>query len=303
MQGPKSPDPSELWHGFSYAQQMASRRQEKQLPQMEGAAHPVVQAIHQSTKSPPQPQPEKSDSKKIDLLIKRAEAMNRLKYRHASFRFVQGEVIRDIFGGDDVVALMPTGGGKSLCYELPALVLPGITVVISPLLALMENQCDQLRSRGVRAAVLSSLQPEQTQQAVMAELHRSKPTLKVLYVTPERIVQSVSTWTALVRLYARGKLPSLPMLYVPLTCRPSGMLALFAIDEAHCMSQWGHDFRPEYAQLGKLKAHMTRVPIIAATATATAKVVSEIKRLLRIPHAKVHQTSFNRYATYFVVDC
>ena len=160
-----------------------------------------------------------------------------------SFRSPQGDIIDQLVDGNDVLVLMPTGGGKSLCYQIPALVRHGVAIVVSPLIALMEDQVAALKLQGIRAAYYnSSLKSEEARQ-VLAKLHNNE--LDLLYIAPERLLSQ----SFLDRLQE---------------CE----LSLFAIDEAHCISQWGPDFRPEYAALGLLKTHFPTIPVIALTATA-----------------------------------
>ena len=156
-----------------------------------------------------------------------------------SFRPLQEDIIGNILAGHDVVVLMPTGGGKSLCYQVPALMREGTTVVISPLISLMKDQVEGLRANGVPAAALNSMNDEAESARVRAACLRGE--LKLLYISPERL-----------------------MLELPYLIRDM-KVSLFAVDEAHCISQWGHDFRPEYAQLGLLRQTFPDVPIVALT--------------------------------------
>ncbi|MCD8303439.1 MAG: DNA helicase RecQ [Prevotellaceae bacterium] len=189
-------------------------------------------------------------------------------FGYDSFLPLQEEVISHLLSGGDALVLMPTGGGKSLCYQLPALVLEGLTVVVSPLISLMNDQVAQLRSNGVCAAAMHSL----TSEEEMTYLRRNclSGRLKLLYVSPERL------------------LLELPDLMRDTT------VSLFAIDEAHCISQWGHDFRPEYAQLGILKQAYPSIPVVALTATADKVTRLDIQEQLRLKDAKVFVSSFDR---------
>ncbi len=186
-----------------------------------------------------------------------------------SFRPSQEAVIADILGGRDAFVLMPTGGGKSLCYQIPALLGRGVGIVISPLIALMKDQVDALQANGVAAAAYNSgLDSEQARQ-VLARMHGGE--LDLLYISPERLING-------------GFLERLADVDI----------GLFAIDEAHCVSQWGHDFRPEYAALGQLRERFPEVPLLALTATADKQTRTDILRVLQIEHAKVHVTGFDR---------
>ena len=187
----------------------------------------------------------------------------------ASFRPLQEEIIRDSLAGRDTFALLPTGGGKSLCFQLPALVRPGLTVVISPLIALMKDQVDALRASGVAATFLNSSLDANEARARLRGLHNGE--FKLLYVAPERLMLS-------------GFLDDLKRWSVN----------LFAIDEAHCISEWGHDFRPEYRQLAELRTNFPQVPYMALTATATERVRADIVRQLHLHEARVYIASFNR---------
>ena len=190
-------------------------------------------------------------------------------FGYDDFRPQQGEIIEQLHRGGDALVLMPTGGGKSLCYQIPALLRPGVAVVISPLIALMQDQVSAMQQLGVRAAFLNStLSPDEVQW-VEAELHDRK--LDLLYVAPERLM--------------------MPRMLSLLDNIP---LALFAIDEAHCVSQWGHDFRPEYIQLSILHERFPRVPRIALTATADAPTRREIVQHLALQDARMFVSGFDR---------
>ncbi|SJZ48905.1 ATP-dependent DNA helicase RecQ [Trichlorobacter thiogenes] len=193
------------------------------------------------------------------------------------FRPPQQEVIERVLAGEDVFLVMPTGGGKSLCYQIPALHRDGVAIVVSPLIALMKDQMDALIANGVRAACLNSSLSAAEAGRVFQQL--DKGTLDLLYVAPERLLMP----EFLERL---GTLK----------------LALFAIDEAHCISQWGHDFRPEYTQLGRLRPLFPGVPIVAMTATADPETRKDILGQLGLPNATVFVAGFDRpNITYTVI--
>src|SRR6056297_3415319 len=185
------------------------------------------------------------------------------------FRGCQEAIVRAVIDGRNALVLMPTGGGKSLCYQIPALVRPGTCVVVSPLIALMRDQVEALKAFGVRAEVLNSSLPPAEQQRVEQALNAGE--LDLLYVAPERLMQG--------RMLARLKQVE---------------IALLAIDEAHCVSQWGHDFRPEYLQLGALAGHFPGVPRIALTATADIRTRDEIASSLFADGCENFIASFDR---------
>ncbi|XP_036408637.1 ATP-dependent DNA helicase Q5 [Megalops cyprinoides] len=176
----------------------------------------------------------------------------------------QEDIVNAVARGDrDVFVCMPTGAGKSLCYQLPAVLAQGITLVVSPLIALIQDQVDQLQARNVPACSINSKLPARDRRRIMEDLESESPRLKLLYVTPE-MVASPSFQPCLAGLCARG------------------LLARLAVDEAHCVSQWGHDFRPDYLKLGELRARLPGVPCVALTATAPQRVQEDVARSLRL---------------------
>ena len=200
-------------------------------------------------------------------------------FGYDAFRDKQSEIIDQILNGKDVLVLMPTGGGKSLCYQLPAVLLNGLTIVISPLIALMKDQVDSLNLTGIPAAFLNSSQSDADQAAITQKLQNNQ--IKLLYLAPERIFRSGSTLINFLR--------SLPV-------------CLIAIDEAHCISQWGHDFRPEYLMLAGLKKEFPKTPVIALTATADKLTQKDILDKLALDHPTQFVSSFNRAnITYRVI--
>ncbi|HUE12380.1 MAG TPA: DNA helicase RecQ [Steroidobacteraceae bacterium] len=198
------------------------------------------------------------------------------------FRLGQQAIVRDALARRDVLALMPTGGGKSLCFQLPALLQPGVTLVVSPLIALMQDQVRQLQNNGIRAAFInSSLDPAEIQRRTEALLRGE---YKLLYLAPERL---------LLREFLEG----------PLHRLDSGIgINAFVIDEAHCVSEWGHDFRTEYRQLAQLRRRHPEVPVLAFTATATARVRIDIIAQLALHDPAVHVSSFNRPNLFYRVQ-
>ncbi len=190
-------------------------------------------------------------------------------FGYDQFRPLQAEVIEHVVAGNDSLVLMPTGGGKSLCFQIPALLLDGLTLVISPLIALMKDQVEALRANGIAAAYLNSSLSAGEQQTVFREIKQGE--LKLLYIAPERLFsgntfQLLHDWN----------------------------ISLFAIDESHCISSWGHDFRPEYRQLSALKSLFPKIPVIALTATADRVTRRDILKQLTIGQAQIFLSSFDR---------
>ena len=202
-------------------------------------------------------------------LQQRADEVLRDVFGYASFRGAQAEIVAHVAGGGDALVLMPTGGGKSLCYQIPALLREGVGVVVSPLIALMQDQVAALREAGVRAAALNSSLGWLEAQAVERQVRAGE--VDVVYVAPERLLTDRC-----------------------LELLDQTRIALFAIDEAHCVSQWGHDFRPEYLGLATLARRYPDVPRIALTATADAATRREIIERLQLGNARVFISSFDR---------
>src|SRR5690606_3759602 len=206
-------------------------------------------------------------------------AKNVLKevFGYSEFRNQQEQIVENLIAGEDALVLMPTGGGKSLCYQIPSIIRPGTGVVISPLIALMEDQVNALRMLGVKAAYINSTLSVKETESVLADVEWGK--MDLLYMSPERLVsEDMQTFLKTVNV------------------------SLFAIDEAHCVSQWGHDFRKEYQQLSILSEHFPEVPRIALTATADERVRAEIVAELKLQNAQLYISSFDRPNIRYAIE-
>ncbi len=201
-------------------------------------------------------------------MISQAASLLKKHYGYDKFRPMQAEVIQCVLDNKDALVLMPTGGGKSVCFQIPALILPGLCIVVSPLISLMKDQVDALNSNDIPAAYLNSSLSSGEEENIITRCLQGQ--IKLLYISPERMVQEMN------RLLK--KLP----------------VHLFAIDEAHCISSWGHDFRPEYTQLKLLKEHFPAIPVIALTATADKTTRRDIVKQLNLPSPEIFVASFNR---------
>ena len=200
-------------------------------------------------------------------------------FGYEEFRPAQAEIINSILACRDCLALMPTGGGKSVCYQVPALILPGLTVVISPLIALMKDQVDALRLNGISAAFLNSSQSSTEQKSLIGEISQGK--IKLLYIAPERLQSRQKNFFAFLKTMD---------------------VSLFAIDEAHCISHWGHDFRPDYLMLSQLRDSFPAVPIVALTATADKLTRIDIIQKLKLHKPYVSVSSFNRKNIRYIIE-
>nr|GEU62132.1 ATP-dependent DNA helicase Q-like 4A isoform X1 [Tanacetum cinerariifolium] len=219
---------------------------------------------------------DKKWSKRDFSWSKKLEANNKKVFGNHSFRPNQREIINATMSGKDVFVLMPTGGGKSLTYQLPALICKGVTVVISPLVSLIQDQIMHLLQANIPAAYLSANMEWTEQQDILRELCSGHCSYKLLYVTPEKVAKSDVLLRQLENLYARE------------------LLDRIVIDEAHCVSQWGHDFRPDYQSLGILKQKFLNTPLLALTATATASVKEDVVQALGLVDCIIFRQSFNR---------
>lgn len=199
------------------------------------------------------------------------------------FRPKQLSAINSTLSGQHALVVMPTGAGKSLCYQLPALVKPGITVVCSPLISLMEDQVRSLKNRNIEAALITSTSSKEDTTYALNALKDKSSTLKLLYVTPERFAKSKRFMSNLQKCYTDVRLQRI------------------AIDEVHCCSQWGHDFRPDYKFLGVLANMFDKTPILGLTATATAHVLADVQKMLSIPGCLIIKSTFNRPNLFYQI--
>eukprot|EP01029_Cantina_marsupialis_P002613 TRINITY_DN124487_c1_g1_i1.p1 TRINITY_DN124487_c1_g1~~TRINITY_DN124487_c1_g1_i1.p1 ORF type:complete len:569 (+),score=125.87 TRINITY_DN124487_c1_g1_i1:166-1872(+) len=200
---------------------------------------------------------------------------NKEIFGNGSFRELQKEAITAALEGNDVFVMMPTGGGKSLCYQLPSVIDKGITIVISPLISLIQDQVTSMVKLGIPTTFVGSNQKPKIEGQIYTELSWAEPSIKLLYITPEKL--ETSDFMEKLTILSR-----------------KGLLARFVLDESHCVSQWGHDFRPSYEKLGILKQRFPTVPLMALTATATPNVIRDIVRTLGMTNQRFFKRSFNR---------
>lgn len=213
------------------------------------------------------------------------EAQGILKsvFKIDSLRPLQASCVNATLSHEDTILIMPTGGGKSLCYQLPALLSPGLTLVITPLVSLMEDQLMSVKSVGIEASLLTASCSRSEVTLVHNAMTDKQSGLKLLYVTPEKISKSKRFMSKLEKTYELGH------------------LSRIVIDEIHCVSQWGHDFRPDYKILGILKCQFPNTPILGLTATATAKVLSDVKEILSLKQCLIFRASYNRLNLFYEV--
>ena len=273
--------------------QRPSRSVPSRPPLAQTSGNSQTKVVHKSPKKKKRT-PSKNDDANLEHLFRfvwsnEVKATLRDRFRLRGFRENQLQAINATLAGKDVFVLMPTGGGKSLCYQLPSLVQSGkthgVTVVISPLLSLMEDQVQHLRKLGIQAFLINSETPQETRKAVMEAMNEQnvEDFTQLLYVTPEMLSKSQKMTNTFERLYRRQR------------------LARLVIDEAHCVSQWGHDFRPDYKLIGDVRKRFPKVPVMALTATATENVKLDTVHNLGITGCEIFTSSFNRPNLYYEV--
>lgn len=199
-------------------------------------------------------------------------------------RPLQASCINATLSRKDVILIMPTGAGKSLCYQLPAVLSPGLTLIIAPLVSLMEDQLLAVRNLGIESSSLNASSTREDVNLIHSKMTEQCGTLKLLYVTPEKLSKSKRFMSKLEKMYDLGR------------------LSRIVIDEVHCASQWGHDFRPDYKILGILKRQFPSVPILGLTATATSHVLDDVKRMLSMEECLVFRASYNRSNLFYEVQ-
>nr|AGC92678.1 ATP-dependent DNA helicase Q1-like protein [Heliconius erato] len=204
-------------------------------------------------------------------------------FKIETFRPKQLSAINATLSGQHTIVVMPTGAGKSLCYQLPALVKPGLTIVISPLVSLMEDQVRSLKNKEIPAMLMTSTSSKEETSTALNALKDKNTKIKLLYVTPERLAKSKRFMANLQKCFAEGRLQRI------------------AIDEVHCCSQWGHDFRPDYKYLGILTNMFPNIPILGLTATATAHVLTDVQKMLSIQGCLIIKSTFNRPNLYYKI--
>ncbi|KAM0667371.1 hypothetical protein MY8738_004698 [Beauveria namnaoensis] len=268
-----------------------SPRSRRVFSETSGNAAPVPKPCSVSRKTTVSSQPQLAIPPHLMKFPWSPEVQRMLKdrFRMKGFRQNQLEAINATLSGQDAFVLMPTGGGKSLCYQLPAVVRTGktrgVTIVVSPLLSLMQDQVDHMKALGIQAVAFNGECSTEYKRQVMSAFGERSPEhfIELLYITPEMISKNMAFNNALQRLYQNGK------------------FARLVIDEAHCVSQWGHDFRPDYKNLGQARRKFPNVPVMALTATATQNVILDIRHNLGMDACKIFSQSFNRPNLYYEV--
>ena len=202
------------------------------------------------------------------FIMDKAHQLLKSVFGYDSFRPLQKDIIDHVISGQDALVLMPTGGGKSICYQIPSLLLEGTALVVSPLISLMKDQVDALQANGIAAEALNSSNEEYVNRIIRSRCQNGE--VKILYISPERLMTEIQWLQQFVKT------------------------SMIAIDEAHCVSQWGHDFRPEYTQLGVLEEYFPKVPRIALTATADKITKADIVEQLRLRNPRIFISSFDR---------